>query len=232
MDALTLRRRTVRPPVQFLFKSLRSYRPAEGRVEAMRRQRPGPPPATTNRLLAEPGGGPWVNCAWVEVSRGRFVGGRIVKSKHRILSILSWGKLSAAQYKSVNSCHNSSLHSSLVCKISGGSWGSIRIIWASSLEDFPQSPYSLRLFCTKSVYVLKPSPTTRRTNAVCVSLLRYTASLGTVQYCTELVSVYSIKQLCNVQYLLYCNCFSRLFYPSGSGIMVVWALLTNQLQNK
>jgi hypothetical protein len=30
--------------------------------------------------LAEPGGGPWVNCAWVEVSRGRFVGGRIVKA--------------------------------------------------------------------------------------------------------------------------------------------------------
>ncbi len=61
------------------FQSRRSYRPAEGHVEAKRRQRPGPPPATTNRLLAEPGGGPWVNCAWVEVSRGRFVGGRIVK---------------------------------------------------------------------------------------------------------------------------------------------------------
>jgi hypothetical protein len=61
------------------FQSRRSYRPAEGRVEAKRRQRPGPPPATTNRLLAEPGGGPWVNCAWVEVSRGRFVGGHIVK---------------------------------------------------------------------------------------------------------------------------------------------------------
>jgi hypothetical protein len=30
--------------------------------------------------LAEPGGGPWANCAWVEVSRGRFVGGRIVKA--------------------------------------------------------------------------------------------------------------------------------------------------------
>jgi hypothetical protein len=38
------------------FPSRRSYRPAEGRVEAKRRQRPGPPPATTNRLLAEPGG--------------------------------------------------------------------------------------------------------------------------------------------------------------------------------
>jgi hypothetical protein len=62
------------------FQSRRSYRPAEGRVEAKRCQRPGPPPATTNRLLAEPGGGPWVNCAWVEVSRGRFVGGRIVKA--------------------------------------------------------------------------------------------------------------------------------------------------------
>ncbi len=61
------------------FQSRRSYRPAEGRVEAKRRQRPGPPPATTNCLLAEPGGGPWANCAWVEVSRGRFVGGRIVK---------------------------------------------------------------------------------------------------------------------------------------------------------
>ncbi len=32
-----------------------------------------------NRLLAEPGGGPWVNCAWVEVSRRRFVGGRTIK---------------------------------------------------------------------------------------------------------------------------------------------------------
>jgi hypothetical protein len=32
--------------------------------------------------LAEPGGGPWANCAWVEVSRGRFVGGRIVKAPY------------------------------------------------------------------------------------------------------------------------------------------------------
>jgi hypothetical protein len=36
---------------------------------------------------------------------------------------------------------------------------------AGSLEDFPQNPYSLRLFCTKSVYVFKPAPTTGRTNA-------------------------------------------------------------------
>jgi hypothetical protein len=35
--------------------------------------------------LAEPGGGPWANCAWVEVSRGRFVGGRIVKVPVEIL---------------------------------------------------------------------------------------------------------------------------------------------------
>jgi hypothetical protein len=75
----TIRPPAIRPPVHFFFQSRRSYRPAEGRVEAKRRQRPGPPPATTNRLLAEPGGGPCVNCAWVEVSRGRFVGGRIVK---------------------------------------------------------------------------------------------------------------------------------------------------------
>jgi hypothetical protein len=34
--------------------------------------------------LAEPGGGPWANCAWVEVSRGRFVGGRIVKAPHLV----------------------------------------------------------------------------------------------------------------------------------------------------
>jgi hypothetical protein len=34
----------------------------------------GPPPATTNRLFVEPGGSSGVNCAWVEVSRGRFVG--------------------------------------------------------------------------------------------------------------------------------------------------------------
>jgi hypothetical protein len=33
-----------------------------------------------NRLLAEPGGGPWVNWAWVEVSHGHFVGD--VSSKH------------------------------------------------------------------------------------------------------------------------------------------------------
>jgi hypothetical protein len=76
--ALTLRPPTIRLPVHF--QSRRSYRPAEGCVEAKRRQRPGPPPATTNPLLAEPGGGPWVNCAWVKVSRGRFVGGRIVKA--------------------------------------------------------------------------------------------------------------------------------------------------------
>jgi hypothetical protein len=35
--------------------------------------------------LAEPGGGPWANCAWVEVSRGRFVGGRIVKAPFNVL---------------------------------------------------------------------------------------------------------------------------------------------------
>jgi hypothetical protein len=43
------------------------------------RQRLGPPPATMNRLLAEPASGPWVNCPGVEVLRGRFVGGRIIK---------------------------------------------------------------------------------------------------------------------------------------------------------
>jgi hypothetical protein len=32
------------------------------------------------------------------------------------------------------------------------------------LEDFPQSPYPLRLSCTKAVNVCKPSPTTGRTN--------------------------------------------------------------------
>ncbi len=40
-----------------------------------------------NRLLSEPGGGPGVNCAWVELSRGRFVGGRIVKAPQRIAPI-------------------------------------------------------------------------------------------------------------------------------------------------
>ncbi len=34
-----------------------------------------------------------------------------------------------------------------------------------SLEDFPQSPYPLQLFCTESGNVLKASPTTGRTNA-------------------------------------------------------------------
>jgi hypothetical protein len=48
------------------------------------RQRLGPPPATMNRLLAEPAGGPWVNCAGVEVLRGRFVGGRIIKVPKKV----------------------------------------------------------------------------------------------------------------------------------------------------
>jgi hypothetical protein len=52
----------------------------------------------------------------------------------------------------------------LVLKISGGSRGIIRNIRAITLEDFPQSPYPLRLFCTKSVNIHKPSPTTGRTN--------------------------------------------------------------------
>jgi hypothetical protein len=33
-------------------QSRRGYRPAEGRVEARRRQRPGQPTATTNRFVA------------------------------------------------------------------------------------------------------------------------------------------------------------------------------------
>ncbi len=70
---MRLRPPTFHPPVHF-FQSPRSYRPVEGRVDAKHRQRPLPPPATPNRLLAEPGGGPWVNCAWVEVSRGRLFG--------------------------------------------------------------------------------------------------------------------------------------------------------------
>ncbi len=72
------------------FQSQRSYQPAEGRVGAKRRQRPRPLPAITNRLLAEPGGGPWVNCAWDEVSRGLFVGGHIIKApKHgRVISCI------------------------------------------------------------------------------------------------------------------------------------------------
>jgi hypothetical protein len=49
-------------------------------------------------------------------------------------------------------------------EISGGSRGNIRWIRAISLQDFPQSPYSLQLLCTKSGNVLKPSPTTGRTN--------------------------------------------------------------------
>jgi hypothetical protein len=43
-------------------------------------------PATTNRLLAEPGGSPGVNCAWVKVIRGRTVGGCIVKAPMLSLS--------------------------------------------------------------------------------------------------------------------------------------------------
>jgi hypothetical protein len=46
-----------------------------------------------------------------------------------------------------------------------GLWGNIRRTWAISWEDFPQSPYSLQLFCTKSVTVFQPSPTTGRTNS-------------------------------------------------------------------
>jgi hypothetical protein len=77
MDSLTSG--GVHPPSVHLltfFQSRHDYWPAEGHVEAKHRQRPGPPPpATLNRLLAEPSGAPWVNRAWVEVSRGRFVGG-------------------------------------------------------------------------------------------------------------------------------------------------------------
>jgi hypothetical protein len=44
-------------PFTFL-QSWHDYRPAEGCVEAKRCQGSGPPLATTNRLMAEPGGGP------------------------------------------------------------------------------------------------------------------------------------------------------------------------------
>ncbi len=74
--------RCVHPPVIgpfTFFHSRCDYRPAEGRLEAKHRQL-GLPPATTNRLLAEPSGSPWVNCAWVKLSRGRFVFGRFVKA--------------------------------------------------------------------------------------------------------------------------------------------------------
>jgi hypothetical protein len=62
------------------FQSRLDYRPSEGHVEARHHPWPGPPPETMKCLLAEPGGGPWVNCAWVEVLRGSFVGGRIIKT--------------------------------------------------------------------------------------------------------------------------------------------------------
>jgi hypothetical protein len=46
------------------------------------------------------------------------------------------------------------------------------------LEDFPQNPYSVRLFCKKSVTVLKPSPRPGDGQMqLAVSLLGYTASL-------------------------------------------------------
>ncbi len=57
-----------------------------------------------------------------------------------VLSIWSWGKLLAAQYKSVNSCHGSSLHSGLVWKISGCSWGNIRKTWAISWKTSLKAP--------------------------------------------------------------------------------------------
>ncbi len=83
------------------FPSRWSYRPAEGRVEAKRRQRPGPPPVTTNRLLAEPGGGPGVNCAWVKVLRGRTVGGRIVgtKTEMRLVGVDNVAKFDYCEIK-------------------------------------------------------------------------------------------------------------------------------------
>ncbi len=62
------------------FQSRRSYQPAEDRVEAKHGQRPGPPPVITNHLLAESSCGPWVHYTWVEVSRGRFVRGCLVKA--------------------------------------------------------------------------------------------------------------------------------------------------------
>jgi hypothetical protein len=49
--------------------------------------------------------------------------------------------------------------------ISGGSRGNIRKLWAISLVGFPQSPYPLRLFCTKSVNVHKLSHINGQTNA-------------------------------------------------------------------
>ncbi len=39
-------------------------------------------PSDHGLLIAEPSGGPWVNCTWVEVSRGGFVGGCIVKAPY------------------------------------------------------------------------------------------------------------------------------------------------------
>ncbi len=69
------------------------------------------------------------------------------------------------------------LRLTVVWKISGDSWGNVRIISTVSLEDFPQSPYFLRLFCTKSVYIMKPSPPLNGQMQTPVSLLGYKASL-------------------------------------------------------
>ncbi len=84
-----------------------------------------------------------------------------------VLSIWSRGKLSAAQYRSVNSYHNSSLHSGLVWKISGGPWGNIRKTWAILLR-LPSKPlfsFTVLYKISQCTYIHKPSPTTWRTNA-------------------------------------------------------------------
>ncbi len=56
LGALRLCPPTLRPPVHF-FQFRRDYRPSKGRVEAKRRQRPGPPPGDHELLI---GGVRWL----------------------------------------------------------------------------------------------------------------------------------------------------------------------------
>jgi hypothetical protein len=67
------------PPIHFfLVSALQSTSRGPYRSEEL--PTPGLFPATRNWLLVKPSGSPWVNCAWVEVSCGRYVGGRTVKA--------------------------------------------------------------------------------------------------------------------------------------------------------
>ncbi len=95
--ALTLHPPTFHPPIHFfsVFEWL-STRRGSCRSEA-----PSTaclPLTTTNHLLVEPSGCPWVNCAWVKVLLGRFVSERIIKALYMYMHICVYSDLLACVY--------------------------------------------------------------------------------------------------------------------------------------